>query len=293
MELRHIRYFLAVAEEQNFTRAAARVGIGQPPLSQQIRDLEVELGTPLFHRVPHGAELTEAGKAFRAEAQLVLAGAEKAKAAAQRAHRGEVGTLSLGFTGSAAFNPAVSIVIRSFRRRWPGVLLTVAEMNTPRLLDRLMLEELDAVFIRSGAEDPTDIRLTRFPDEPMLIALPSSHTLASRDWLPLSALAAEPFILIPRLVGHHLHDEIVSACRSCGFEPIAGQEAPQMASVVNLVAAGFGVSIVPTSIAQVRMTGVVYRPIEGPAPVARLALASRKHRRSAMVENLFRLLPRQ
>ncbi|MEJ1976196.1 MAG: LysR family transcriptional regulator [Acetobacteraceae bacterium] len=291
MELRHIRYFLAVAEELNFTRAAARIGIGQPPLSQQIRDLEDELGVQLFHRVPHGAALTDAGRAFLAEARGVLAGAERAKAAAQRAQRGEAGTLSLGFTGSAAFNPVVSTVIRTFRRRWPGVLLSLEEMNTMRLLDRLARGALDAAFIRPGVQDPEGVRLKRYPDEPMLIALPARHGLVSQKQLPLSALAAEPFVLFPRVVGLSLYDEVVSACRRCGFEPIAGQEAPQIAAVVNLVAAELGVSIVPASIAQIRLKGVAYRPIEGPAPVARLALACRQDARSVIVGNLFRLVP--
>jgi DNA-binding transcriptional LysR family regulator len=292
MELRHIRYFLAVAEERNFTRAAARVGIGQPPLSQQIRDLEDEIGAPLFHRVPHGAELTAAGTAFLAEVQPILAAAEKAKAAAQRAHRGDVGTLSLGFTGSAAFNPVVSDMVRQFRQRWPGVLLSLDEMNTMRLLEQLKEEKLDAVFIRPGNYALAGLRLKHFADEAMLIALPASHALTRHEVLPLSALANEVFVLFPRVMGLSLHHEIVSACRKCGFEPIAGQGAPQIASVINLVAAELGVSIVPASAAQIRVKGVVYRPIEGPAPVARLALAYRQDRHSAIVQNLLRLVPK-
>ncbi|NKM54014.1 transcriptional regulator [Rhizobium anhuiense] len=290
MELRHLRYFLAVAEECNFTRAAAKLGIGQPPLSQQIRDLEREVGAALFHRVPHGAELTAAGAAFLGEAKASLAAAEKAKLAAQSANRGETGRLSLGFTASSAFNPVVSATIRRFRARWPDVRLALTEMNTLALMQKLEGGELDAAFMRPSLDDPAGVRLRRLPDEPMVIALPASHPLARRSKLPLAALADEPFILFPRLVGLSLYDDVVLACRKAGFELTVAQEAPQISSVVNLVAAELGVSIVPASISQIRLEGVAYRPIEGPPAVARLALAMLKTRRSPVTENLMSLL---
>ena len=290
MELRHLRYFLAVAEEGNFTRAAAKLGIGQPPLSQQIRDLEREVGAALFHRVPHGAELTAAGAAFLGEAKASLAAAEKAKLAAQSANRGETGRLSLGFTASSAFNPVVSTTIRRFRARWPDVRLALTEMNTLALMQKLEGGELDAAFMRPSLDDPAGVRLRRLPDEPMVIALPASHPLARRSKLPLAALADEPFILFPRLVGLSLYDDVVLACRKAGFELTVAQEAPQISSVVNLVAAELGVSIVPASISQIRLEGVAYRPIEGPPAVARLALAMLKTRRSPVTENLMSLL---
>ncbi|MGO8244265.1 LysR family transcriptional regulator [Rhizobium johnstonii] len=290
MELRHLRYFLAVAEEGNFTRAAGKLGIGQPPLSQQIRDLEREVGAALFHRVPHGAELTAAGTAFLGEAKASLAAAEKAKLAAQSANRGETGRLSLGFTASSAFNPVVSTTIRRFRARWPEVQLSLTEMNTLALMQKLERGELDATFMRPSLDDPTGIRLLRLPDEPMVIALPASHPLARRSKLPLAALADEPFILFPRLVGLSLYDDVVLACRKAGFELTVAQEAPQISSVVNLVAADLGVSIVPASISQIKLEGVAYRPIEGPPAVARLALAILKTHRSPVTENLISLL---
>ncbi|MBY5808529.1 LysR family transcriptional regulator [Rhizobium leguminosarum] len=290
MELRHLRYFLAVAEEGNFTRAAAKLGIGQPPLSQQIRDLEREVDAALFHRVPHGAELTAAGAAFLGEAKASLAAAEKAKLAAQSANRGETGRLSLGFTASSAFNPVVSTTIRRFRARWPEVQLSLTEMNTLALMQKLERGELDATFMRPSLDDPTGIRLRRLPDEPMVIALPASHPLARHPSLPLAALAAEPFILFPRLVGLSLYDDVVLACRKAGFELTVAQEAPQISSVVNLVAADLGVSIVPASISQIKLEGVAYRPIEGPPAVARLALAILKTHRSPVTENLISLL---
>lgn len=292
MELRHLRYFLAVAEEGNFTRAAARLGIGQPPLSQQIRDLENEIGVALFHRVPHGAELTAAGAAFLDEAKAAIAASEKARLNAQRAARGQTGRLALGFTASSAFNPAVSGTIRQFRANWPDVRLSLIEMNTNLLMEKLVRGELDAAFVRPGLEDPANVRMMRLADEPMFIALPSQHPLAAYDSLPLSALAEEPFVLFPRMVGLSLYNDIVAACRDAGFEMTVTQEAPQMPSVVNLVAANLGVSIVPAAITQIRLDGVTYHPIEGAPLMARLALASMKSLRSPVADNLMRVLPR-
>ncbi|ABS16110.1 MULTISPECIES: LysR family transcriptional regulator [Brucella/Ochrobactrum group] len=293
MELRHLRYFLAVAEEGNFTRAAAKLGIGQPPLSQQIRDLENEIGVALFHRVPHGAELTAAGTAFLGEAKASLAAAEKAKLVAQGTARGETGRLALGFTASSAFNPTVSGTIRKFRARWPDVRLTLTEMNSHLLMEKLVRGEVDAAFIRPGLENSKDVRMKRLADEPMLIALPSHHPLAVHPKLPISALANEAFVLFPRIVGLSLYDDVVEACRNAGFEMIVAQEAPQMPSVVNLVAADLGVSIVPTAIAQIKLAGVTYRPIEGEPLLARLGLVSMKNNRSPLIDNLTSLLPDQ
>ncbi|WP_337053239.1 LysR family transcriptional regulator [Pseudoxanthomonas sp. USHLN014] len=274
MELRHLRYFLAVAEEANFTRAAARVGIGQPPLSQQIQALEKELGTPLFVRTPQGAQLTDAGQAFLLEVRRVLVDVERAADSARRAARGESGRLRLGFTASAAFNPVVPQLIRDYRRAWPAVELALEETNTAGLLDGLAQGRLDAAFIRYSVATPPELALIRFPDEPMKIAVPAAHPLAARRSAPLSVLAGEPFILFPRSFGTSLYDEILSACRQAGFSVAITQEAPQMSSIVNLVAAELGVSVVPESTAQLQLPGVRYLDIEGPVPMARLALAA-------------------
>lgn len=289
MELRHIRYFQAVAQERNFTRAAAVLGIGQPPLSQQIKDLERELGATLFRRTPRGVELTEAGEAFLTEVRFVLDGAARAKTAAQRAARGETGQLRVGFTSSAAFNHVVPRMIRNFRRAYPQVHLTLEEANTRGLLEGLEARSLDACFIRPGLETPPRVSLLRFADEAMKIVLPSSHRLAGVRRLPLEALAGEPFVTFPHVAGQSLYDEIFNACRKAGFEPEASQEAPQISSVVNLVAAELGVSIVPAAIAQVAIEGVCYVDILGPAPRARLALATREEEKAAVVRNFVAL----
>jgi DNA-binding transcriptional LysR family regulator len=274
MELRHLRYFLAVAEEGNFTRAAARVGIGQPPLSQQIQALEKELGTALFVRTPQGARLTDTGEAFLVEVRRVLVDVDRAAETARRAARGESGRLRLGFTASAAFNPVVPGLIRDYRRAWPAVELALEETNTAGLLSALLEGRLDAAFIRYSANTPAELQLLKFPDEPMKIAVPAAHPLAAGDSAPLSALAGEPFILFPRSFGNSLYDEILHVCRQAGFSLAITQEAPQMSSIVNLVAAELGVSVVPASTVQVQLPGVRYLDIEGRMPVARLALAA-------------------
>jgi len=290
MELRHLRYFVAVATERNFTRAAEKLGIGQPPLSQQIKSLERELGAELFRRTAHGAELTIAGEAFLIEARRVLEGAERAARAAQRAARGETGRLRIGFTGSAAFNPVVPALIQRFKSRYAAVDLTLEETNTPSLLQGLFDERLDAVFFRPRRVPPVGVQVHRFPDEPMKIVLPSAHPLAQKKRLPLEALANEAFVFVPGPAGATLYDEVIRACGEAGFSPQLAQPAPQVSSVVNLVAAGLGVSIVPVSIAQVLVKGVRYIDVQGSKLSAHLALGWREGDRSNALGNLVALL---
>jgi DNA-binding transcriptional LysR family regulator len=238
--------------------------------------------------VPHGAELTEAGEAFLIEARSVVAGAERARLAAQRAHRGQSGMLSLGLSGSAAFNPIVAGAIRRFRRRWPDVLVTLEEMNTKRLLEGLGRGEFDAAFIRPGVEDIEGVRLHRLDDETMVVALPMHHRLARSPSLELKALAQEPFILLPP--GLSFSQEVLFACRLNGFDPVVGQVVPQVTSALSLVSAELGVSVVPASIAQLQVKGVTYQPIHGLAPAARLALAVRRDSRQIVVPNFIHAL---
>ncbi|MDQ0083866.1 DNA-binding transcriptional LysR family regulator [Variovorax boronicumulans] len=285
MELRHIRYFLAVAEERNFTRAAARIGIGQPPLSQQIKDLESEVGAQLFRRVPHGAELTTAGQAFLENVQTIPMQAEKAMKAAQRGARGELGALRIGMTGSAIFNPAVPAAIRSFRRAYPAVELTLEESNTTRLGAGIRDGDFDTAFLRPGSVGSEGLQFRLVSEESMVAVLPAQHPAAASGAVDLRSLRGDAFVMTPRAVGPTLFDTVVSACRRVGFEPMLGQSAPQISSVVTLVAAELGVSVVPASMAQLQVNGVVYRPIEGKTPVTRLTLAYRRGETSILVRN--------
>lgn len=290
MELRHLRYCVAVADARHFTRAAQALGIGQPPLSQQIMALEREIGTPLFRRLPRGVALTGAGQAFVEDARRILREAELATDRARRVARGELGRIRIGMINSAPFHPLIPKVIREFRRRYPAIALSLEERTTPGLAAAVRNETVDAAFVRPLLEDEPGLCSEALVDEDMVVALPSGHPLARRARVPLLALSIEPFVLFSRAVGAGLHDEIIHACRNAGFSPRVVQEASQVTSIVNLVAAGLGVSIVPASMQQVHTEVVSYRPIQKPVPKARLSLIYRNADRDApQIRNLLAL----
>ncbi|SFB65161.1 DNA-binding transcriptional regulator, LysR family [Rhizobium sp. NFR07] len=285
MELRHLRYFIAVAEEGNFRRAAERIGIAQPPLSSQIKDLEDELEVQLFRRLPRGAALTEAGEAFLAEVIVIFRQVEFAKQMALRGAAGEFGRLRIGFTGSAAFNELVPKIIRSFRKAYPSVALTLAELNTRQLLDQIRSRSIDAAFIRPGPTSPDGIKITMVAEEPMMVVLPTGHRLAKEYAIPLSSLQDEPLVLHSRELGPDLYDEVIEGFRRSGVDPVIGQIAPQITSIANLVAVELGVSIVPAPLSAINVPGVVFLPIIGDAPRARLAVATHPDDHSVVTRN--------
>ena len=297
MELRHLRYFIAVAEEAHVTRAAERLGMQQPPLSQQIRALEREFDVQLFRRKPRGVELTDAGRALLVHARAVLAQIDHAFATTRRTARGEQGQISIGFTSSAPFHPFVPRVIRAFREAFPMVSLNLEESGTTDLIEHLRKEQIDAAFIRTAVANREGLLLNPLLQEPMVLALPYGHALAGRastdEALPLKALAAETFIVYRRPSGPGLYDAILAACHTAGFSPSVGQEAPRIVSTLNLVAAGLGISLVPESLQRMHLDGVVFRPITGAArPTAPLILASRRGEASAAVRQFLGLVKR-
>jgi DNA-binding transcriptional LysR family regulator len=283
MELRHLRYFVAVAEEKHFTRAAARLGIGQPPLSQQIQQLERELGAPLFKRLSRGIELTEVGEVLLADARATLASAARAIDNARRAARGELGALQVGFTVSTSFHPFVAKVILKFREAHPAVTLTLREGNSIALLQAVRDNQLDLAVVRPTAKQFDALESEALFEEQMLIVLPSNHRFSRRRRLALTDIAQEDFVLYARQTGPGVFDAIVAACQQAGFSPNVTQEAPQMASTIHLVAAGLGISIVPAAMRALRAEGVCYIPIEGIAPRITLNLAYRRFERGALV----------
>lgn len=286
MELRHIRYFLAVADERNFTRAAARLGVAQPPLSIQIRDLEAEIGARLFRRTPRGAELTQAGEAFLHTVGAVPEVVARAVHAARQAARGETGRLRLGVTSSAALNPVVSGAVRAFRRAYPEVDFMLEEGNSSMLLSGLMEGRLDAAVLRPSGDDPAGVGMTDLTHEALIAALPAAHPAAGGCGpLELSALRRDPFILAPTEAGRSLHETTLKACRDAGFEPIIGQAAPQIASILSLVSAELGVSLAPECMRQLSINGVVFRRLRPPVPVVRLSIAWLENRRTPLVRN--------
>lgn len=295
MELRHLRYFVAVAEEGHVTRAAERLGIQQPPLSQQIQALERELDAQLFRRKPRGVELTPAGRALLEEARAILARADAAILATRRAAHGETGRIGIGFTSSASFHPFLPRAIRAFREAHPGIALALEESGTTELVAALRMQTIDAAFVRSPVGDSADLFVRPLLEEAMVAALPSGHTLtAGSEPLPLAALAGETFIFYRRPVGPGLHDAIIAACDRAGFSPTIGQEAPRMLSTLSLVAAGLGVTVVPASMSRLEAEGVSYRRLaDSPAPLtAPLNLAYRRDEISAAVRRFVGLVQR-
>ena len=269
-----MRYCIAVAEEASFTRASLRLRIAQPALSRQIKDIEREIGFDLFQRLSRGVALTDPGRVFIAGARAALAQAETAIQNARRAGRGELGLLRIGFTGSASFNPLVTGAIRDFRTAYADVDVELTEEATSSLLERFAAGRLDVAFMRPAPGEVDHLWSQRAVTEPLVAAMPMGHGQAGRSRVALQSLADDAFILYPRNNGRALFDLIVAACRDAGFSPNILQVAPQLTSVVNLVATGIGVSIVPASMAQVATAGVVYRPLVR-APKAGIDLVRR------------------
>jgi DNA-binding transcriptional LysR family regulator len=270
MELRHLRYFIAVAEELNFTRAAERLHMAQPPLSQQIQHLEAELGFQLFRRTKRTVVLTEAGQVFFEESQKILLQVDRAIQLGKQTSRGELGQLTVGFVSSAAHN-VVPAILQAFRTRCPAVKLELHELTTNEQLQRLREGRIDIGFVRPPIEED-GINSEIVFREPLIVALPETHPWADRAVVELRELSGEPFILFPRSLAPGLYDPIVSLCQQAGFSPIAGQEAIQMQTIISLVAAEMGVAIVPASMQNFQRSGVVYKSLPESTCIVAIAL---------------------
>ena len=270
MELRHLRYFMAVAEELNFTRAAEKLHIAQPPLSQQIQHLEAELGFQLFRRTKRTVHLTAAGQVFFEEAGKILQQVDRAIQLGRQTSRGELGQLTVGFVSSSAHN-VVPAILQAFRTRCPAVKLELHELTTNEQLQRLRFGQIDIGFVRPPVEED-GINSEIVFREPLIAALPETHPAADRAHLELRELSTEPFILFPRSLAPGLYDPIVSLCQQAGFSPIAAQEAIQMQTIVSLVAAEMGVAIVPASMQNFQRSGVVYKSLPESTCIVAIAL---------------------
>jgi DNA-binding transcriptional LysR family regulator len=287
MELRHLRYFLAVAEHGHLTRAAERLGIQQPPLSRAIKNLETEIGERLFFRTPHGVELTEAGTAFYSGASSILKDLERIVELTRSTARGEQGRIRVGLTPTGAFVPFVPECLAAFRGLYPAVSLAIEETLSGQLIEGLQSGKIDAAFMWT----PHAEGLLKIPvfEDVLLVALPSAHPLAtsyvSRP-IPINLLAKETFIVYGRKDGFGLYAATLVTCREAGFSPMFGEEAPRLASALALVAAGLGIVLLPASVQNVRVSGIVYRPLKAKSkPRSVLSLVSRRNDRSAVVRN--------
>lgn len=290
MELRHLRYFVATAQAEHFTRAAQQLGIAQPPLSQQIRELEKEIGTPLFDRVGRGVVLNSVGKVFLKHALDILARVDDAMHTAQRAARGEAGVLRIGFTESASFNDLVTHTISLYQHRHPEVEVSLEESDSESLIASLGDKTIDAAFVRPPFSVASGIHFVKLAEESLVVVLPNNHPLAAQTRLQLRDLHAERFIIYARKSGYGLSADIISACRQNGFNPDIGQRAPQLSSAVNLVAAGMGIAVIPASMRCMQPAGVTYRPLDSSWPKAVLGLATRRGETSSVVSNLLQLV---
>lgn len=283
MELRHLRYFVTVAEELHFGRAATRLAIVQPSLSQQIRQLEDELGFPLLYRTKRYVELTDAGKVFLAEARQVLAQVREAKRTAQRAYRGEVGRLVVGYISSSTYD-LLPLMLRVYRERFPAVDVALRELTTQEQLRALEEEYIQVGLLRLPISAPlVQVEIVR--REPIVCVLPEEHPLAMRERITVSLLAQEPFVLQASQRGAGYSAQLLQLCLSSGFSPNVIQEVTEMHTIVSLVAAGMGVSLVPLSARNIRSQGVVYRELEGTATLTEMAVAWRHDTQSALVQN--------
>jgi DNA-binding transcriptional LysR family regulator len=286
MEIRHLRYFVAVAEELNFTRAAKRLGINQPPLSLQIRQLENEMGTPLFVRHARGVELTNAGNLMLEDARVILKQVEQAKIGVRRRARGETGRLAIGSSGGTYFHPLVPTIIREYRKRYPNVVLLPQASNTTLLTAQLRAGKIDIAFIRTPIAESEGLTVELLVDEPTVMVVPTGHPLSRSTSVSLGAFAKDTIILQhPRELNPENYDSIIAVFKSAGVNPKLGQEAPQIVSVIPMVAAGLGVSFVPQSMNRILTDAVVYLPIDGNAPRSLLKLAYRQQDRSPAVQN--------
>ncbi len=286
MELRHLRYFVAVAEELSFTRAAKRLRISQPPLSEQIRQLETELGTQLFRRLTRGVELTDAGKLLLEQARIILKQVQDAAVGVRQRGRGETGRIIIGSAGSI-FHPLILRALHECKTRYPNLTIAaeVEVTNTALLVAWLRTGRVDLCLLSLPIDDSEGLAIEPLVDEDCVMALPHGHPLANSPSVPLASLAKEDFVLFTRGFSPALHDAVVAACEKAGFKPKQGQEAPQIVSIIPLIAAGFGVSIIPRSYSEIRFAGVHYVDIDGDAPRSLTALVYRQDERSPAIKN--------
>ena len=286
MELRHLTYFVAIAEEGNVTRAALRLGIQQPPLSQQLRALEHELGTALFDRLPRGMALTAAGAVFLDEARAILDRTAQSIARTRLAASGQVGRITLGVTTSASLHPLIPDILGRYHRAFPAVALDVREANASDLTEALARGELDAAFVRVAVSQPLGLVFEELLRERFTVVLPDGHAMAGRR-LRLAGLRDEKFILVRRPAAPGMYAQVLQSCRAAGFEPVVAAEVGRMLTALGLVAAGLGVTLVPKSVSALRLAGVRYATLtDGDAPWAPLTLAHRAEERRPVVTGL-------
>lgn len=290
---RDLRAFLAVAEELHFGMAARRLGIAQPPLSQLIKRLEEKVGCPLFVRDTRKVQLTEAGRVMLAGVKHALEGIGKTAGDAQRASRGEMGTLSVGFPTILAVTLLPQIV-RDFRKANPGITLQLLELSSVDQVERLRAGFLDLAFVNEPPDDP-ELEAVSVLVEPFVLILPANHRLArSEGPVSIKSVSAEPFIFFSRPSGVAVHDRFMALCKTADFTPHVVQESHTWSTIVGLVSSGLGVSVAPQCVSQLSLSGVVYRPVRPASFTTVTAMMWRKNdRRPALQRFAETVAPRR
>jgi DNA-binding transcriptional LysR family regulator len=298
VELRHLRYIIAVAEEGHITRAAELLGIQQPPLSRLIKAIEQETKIQLFRRVPRGVELTDAGRTFVEGARATFAHLDRTLESARRTARGEEGRISLAVTSSAGFQPLVPQAIRAFHEKFPRVTVTLAVGGRPEAIEGLQSNRFDAAFFWTNSGKPESLVFHQVLEGTLVVALPEGHPLArgrTEAALPLKALSDETFVVSGRSGTPSAQlRAIFAACQAAGFTPRVGQETQQVVSVLPLVAAAIGIAIVPAAMQQMDFKGVIYRPLAVASQFkVPLYLASRRGDTSTVLREFVNLVRRR
>ena len=289
IELRHLRYLVALADEQNFSRAAKRLHMAQPGLSHHVAELEKQIGAQLVDRTRRPVQLTPAGQALATEGRRILAAFAEAVEFARRTARGEVGRLRMGAVGSATFE-VLPRLLRTYRARFPDVQLLVREMSTPGQIDAVRQGEIDVGIVRLPY-DTGELATQMILEEGLGVVMPEAHPLTARDEVPLSALADEPMVLFPASAQPTwARSFIPRLCRDAGFEPRIVQEAVDSATAISFVAAEVGVALIPESMRQIVRPGVAYRPVAPPVPTLALVAIHRRDEASATVAALLSVL---
>lgn len=292
MELRHLLYFVTVAEELHFGRAAERLFISQPPLSQQIQQLEREMGVTLFLRTSRSVQLTPAGEVFLRDSRLILAAVDSAVLGAKRAARGEEGWLGIGFAASATYD-LLPAILHDFRESYPAIELFLVELNAAEQATALHDRSIHVGFARPLIEDD-ELVISSVLKEPFVAALPESHPLAAKSEISLAELAIEEFVSFPEKPLPSYAQSVRQACETgAGFTPRVVQEVREMQTAISLVVAGLGIALLPASVANLHRAGLVLLPLQEPAPRTELAVVSRRGDPSPVLVNFLSIVQAQ
>lgn len=292
MDFHKLKAFVAVVEESNISRAAIRMNMQQPPLTRIIQQLEQELGATLLKRLPRGVEVTEAGKALYQEALTILAHAQAIPKRVQNIAQGLEGQINIGFTNSVGLHSFLPALLRQFREAFAAVSIHLEEDGSNSLIDSIINEKNDIVFLRKPAPIGLGLNSLHILDEPLIVAMPNNHPLAGVNTL-IQLLGLEPydFVLYRRLAGQDLFDNILASCYQAGFSPNIVQEAPRLTSSLNLIAAGIGLSIVPEAIRDFWNKQIVYKTLQADTPcIAPIYAVYRKDLNNVRIQHLLKLL---